>query len=314
MALPLAASWHIWTWLHYGLNPDASNISYFDQYLRVIRATGFWASILKQIAVLSASVAENFFPGILELLGGLPLYHLILATAIAGGIRLGRRRRWPLYLIFSALYLGMIVCWWSQGLTRLMFPAWPALLAGIAEEAVHIVSLIEKSMAASPFWSRREKFWRRAPAWGMILVGICIAIRSDRVTWVRVATAMAEERELRLQDFEAFSWVKAHASQDTVVLAWKDSASFLYTGIPSSRGLFEAVTPQPSNLKPLAASFSDLPARYQRGLLLVLQSDLGEDFVNRRLDTFAKAAEGLPESRLEYSSPSSLIYSFAIRR
>ena len=313
-ALPLAVGWHIWAWRHPNLDSAGYSTSYFAEYLRVIRVNGFWSSVYQQTESLSASVAENFFPGILQFLGGLPLHHLIFAAAIAGGIRIGKQRHWPLLVIFSALYLVMIICWWNDGLARLVMPVWPALLAGVSAEACYFASLCQKSMSTSRVEAPRKSIWMQAPTWAVLLAAALLVIRNDRVTWARVANEVTAERDHRLRDLQALSWIKAHAAPDTVVLAWKDSVSFLYTGVPSSHSLFIAVTPQQPGLKALAASFASLPEQYRKGLLLLLRSDLGREFGDRPLAPFIEQAEALPEARLVYESPDSRVYSFALQR
>jgi hypothetical protein len=69
----------------------------------MIRMNGFWANFVRQLGELSSGVADSLAPRSLGFLGGLPLYHIVLAAAIAGCIRIGLRCRWPLYLIFSGL-------------------------------------------------------------------------------------------------------------------------------------------------------------------------------------------------------------------
>ena len=119
---------------------------YVDEYLRVMGGTGLGAHLLEQLSTLSGAVAEALFPGIIEWLHGIPLHHLVLAAAIAGGVRLGRRRQWPLYLIFTGLYLVMITLWWFQGISRLIVPVWPMLLVGIIEEGSHLERLCAASI------------------------------------------------------------------------------------------------------------------------------------------------------------------------
>lgn len=311
-AVPVAAAWHVWVFLHAGGSPDPVNTSYLNEYLQIIRVQGFWHNFMQHLAALSASVAENFFPGGIALLLGLPLYHVVLIAAVAGAIRLGRKRQWPLYLIFTGLYLLLIVAWWSEGLGRLVIPVWPVLLAGIAEEASHVAALCMKSMGTAT-----NAVWRQVPRWALIAAGIEMLVRSDHATWSRVAAVMAGERQSRTQDQAAFSWIKswakAHAAADTVVVTWKDSVSFLYTGVPSSHGLYVAVTPQRTDLKAVQASFSALPPQYRCGLLLLLRSDFADGFQGLQGDVLRASAERLNESKLEYASSDALIYRFALR-
>ena len=314
LALPLAASWHIWLFAHGPSGPDGTtNASYFNEYLRMMRLNGFWPNFVTQLGAFSGGVAENVAPGLIGFLAGLPLYHLPLAAAISGGIRIGRRAGWPLYLIFSALYCTMILFWWYQGMTRLIIPAWPALLAGISEEAAHVATLIEKPMSRSPFWSQKSPVWRAVPRWILIGLGLAMVLRNDSIAWNQVENAMTDERQMRMDDEAAFSWIAGHKTADTVVLAYKDTTTFLYSGAVASRSMFNSVMPQTPQGKASATSLATLPPAYSRGLLLVLRSDLG-GFADRRLDPFKAAGEALAGSKLEFSSPGVLIYSFPIPR
>jgi hypothetical protein len=311
-ALPVAGSWQWWTFAHPAPGPDPTNASYLSEYARMIGVHGLQSNVLHQLASLSAAAAENFLPGLMRFLLGLPLYHVVLAAAIAGCIRMGRRRNWPVYFLFSAWYIVMLLFWWYQGLSRLILPVWPLLLAGIAEEASHVARLCKNAMARSSFWSSKPLWWRQMPRWALIAIGLVIIAGNGRFCWRWVDSAIAEERRLRIQDQSAFSWIASNVSEDTLVLAWKDTTIHLYTGAPTSRGLFLAVTPQTPELKAVASSFSMLPATYRRALLVLLRSDLGDGY--RDLDPLRTVAESIAGSKLEFSSPGALIYRFDIPR
>jgi len=311
-AVPMAAAWHAWVFLYSGASADTSNASYFSEYLQIIRVHGFWQNLLQQASTLSGSVAENFFPGAIQLLFGLPLHHVVLIAAIAGAVRIGRRDQWPLCIIFSGLYLGLIVVWWSDGLGRLVLPVWPILLAGIAQEADHFATLCEKSMSAKSM-ATRSAMIRQVPRWALIALAVAMIARSDNATWWRMSAVMADERKSRLQDQVAFSWIAGHETPDTVVVTWKDSVSYLYTGLPSSHGLYLAVTPQRPDFKAVQASFSAVPPQYRCGLLVLLRSDYGDGFQGSQLDSLRASAERLEGSKLEYASSDALIYRFTFR-
>jgi hypothetical protein len=314
LALPLAASWHIWTFLHGPVGPDATNASYFNEYVRIIRVHGFWANFMKQLAAISDGVAENGAPGLVAISFGLPIYHLPLAAAIFGGIRIGRRCGWPLYLIFSALYCAMMLVWWFEGMGRLILPAWPALVAGIAEEAAHLATLFKTAMARSPFWSVKSPTWRTVPRWVLIGLGLATVVRNDSVTWSRVESAMTNERHMRMEDEIAFDWIAKHKADDTIVLAHKDTTTFLYTGAVASKSLFIAVTPHGPEAGAFATSFATLPSAYARGLLLILRSDFGDGFSDGGMDAYKAAGRAVAGSKLEFATPGALIYSFPIPR
>ena len=146
----------------------------------------------------------------------------------------------------------------------------------------------------------------------MLSLAALLAVRDAVNVSSRVAQVMTEARAQRLADTGAYSWIAAHASRSDVVLAWKDSVSFLYTGVPSSHPLFVSYTPQSPAIKALGESAATLPARFRDGLLLIVESDLNESF-GGRIDGFRSIAERIPNAKLEYHSPTALIYRFPLR-
>jgi len=293
-ALPLVAGWQAWTATHAAA---IVGTPYLDEYLRVIRSKGLGEHLLTQVSTFSASVAEAFWHGIIEFLHGIPLHHLFLAAAISGCVRMGRRQQWPLFLIFTALYLVMINCWWFQGLGRLLVPVWPIMLAGIAEEASHFASLAGQSLKS-----------KAAPRWALVALGVFIVIRNDMVTWRKTAAVYQTERRNRARDRVAYAWIAEHAGSGSIVLAWKDGAAFLYAGIPASHDLFVATIPQAEALAELRSPFTLPPGRFKNALLLLLDSDLQED--SDQMASFrAKAAA---RAKFEFSAPGAFVYRFPV--
>lgn len=296
-ALPLMLAWHLWTAVH---APAAVGTAYLDEYLHVIRASGLGQHLLTQMSTLSASVAEGLLPGTIEFLHGIPLHHLVLAAAISGGVRIGRRQNWPLFVIFTAGYLAMITCWWFQGLGRLIVPVWPVLLVGIAEEASHFSFLVAQSMK-----------WKAAPRWAMIVLAICIVMFNDDVTWRKTTSVYTVERANRARDRAAYMWIAEHPGDRPILLAWKDTVAYLYTGLPSSHDLFVAIVPQAENLVGLRTPFSLPPGQFGSAVLLLLASDLGPD--SEQMGSFRSAAESVAGSKLEFGSQGAFVCRFPVR-
>ncbi len=300
-ALPMAAGWHAWGAMH-ATGPSP----YLDEYAEVIRSNGLLSHLLTQAALISATVAEELVPGITTFEMGIPLHHLVLAAAIAGAIRIGRRRNWPMALVFTAPYLLMIMCWWgSRQLGRFLIPIWPVLLAGIVEEGVHFAELCSQSI-------RRPQF-KNAPRWALLALGLFLVIRNDRVLFERVRFKIAVERDERQKDLPAYSWIAAHAGRDTVVLTSKDTVSYLYTGVLASHDMFVTVIPQPEEVKTPREPLSTLPAQFTNALVVFLPSDF-EDFSDRGMAPYRAEVESIPGSRLEYNGPNGTIYRLPIAR
>jgi len=293
-ALPVVAGWQAWTALHAAA---VVGTPYLDEYLRVIRAAGLGPHLLTQVSTLSASVAEAFLPGTIEFLHGIPLHHLVLAAAISGCVRMGRRQQWPLFLIFTALYLVMITCWWFQGLGRLLVPVWPMLLVGIAEEASHFATLAGQSLKS-----------KAAPRWALVALGVFIVLRNDAITWQKTAAVYATERGNRARDRAAYAWIAEHAGAGSIVLAWKDAVAYLYTGMPASHDLFVATIPQAEVLVGLRTTFAPPPGQFKSAVLLLLDSDLHAD--SDQMGSFRATAAA--RAKLEFSAPGAYVYRFPV--
>lgn len=296
-ALPMAAAWHAWGYLHPAAN--AVRTPYVQEFLAMTKGQGLITHLLEQAATLSEGTAESFFPGLIEFLHGIPLHHLILIAAISGAVRLGRRQNWPLFLIFGALYLVMITMWTFEGLNRLAVPAWPILLTGIAEEANHFASLYAQSI--------KKPAMKQVPRWALIAAGLFLVFRNDGQTTRRLASVVADEKAQRLKDVQTYTWVASHAGPDTVALAWKDCLLYLYTGVPSSHDLFVGMIPQSESILARRAPFKS-PPQFSRALLVLLASDVGGNVSGGPEDSFRATAQSVAGSMLEYTSPSALVY------
>ena len=293
-ALPMAAAWHLWGFLH----PLANGVRtpYLAEFRSMMQGQNLATHFLEQVTVLSAGTAESFFPGLMGFLRGIPVYHPILIASVVGAIRLGRKRHWPVLLIFAALYLIMIVLWTFEGLDRLAVPVWPVLVAGIAEEASHLANLFAKSM----------KKFKQVPRWALIAAGVLLVVRNDTETRRHLDSVIAAERDLRLQDIRAYKWIAENADADTVALAWKDGLLYLYSGVPCSHDLFVGRIPEAESIAGRRVPFTPPPAK--RALVVLLASDLGGETSDGRQNSLLAAAARVNGSTLEYSAPGAYVY------
>jgi hypothetical protein len=295
LALPMAASWHVWGSLHADQGVKAPYVHEFMHWLAV---GGFGMHLLTQISTLSAAVANDVIPGLTDFLHGIPLHHLVLIAAIAGGIRFGSRRQWPLAVIFTAFYLVMILCWWFHGMDRLMAPVLPILLLGITEEGLHFAALCAHSIENARF--------KQVTAWALVALAPLIVVRNDVAMFRKAATDYAAGREHRKTDEKAYAWMAAHLASGTVLFAWKDTVSYLYTGIPSSHDLFVATIPQSEDVNYKPTWFFP-PGRFNDASLVVLESDFGDGFTFL-MELFRKKLESTNGARLEYNAPGAFVY------
>ena len=303
-AVPLAAAWHLWGYLHPAVVAKSARAPYLQEFLTMARGHDLGSHLLQQAGALSANAAEFFFPGAIEFLHGIPLYHLVLIAGIIGAVRLGRRRQWPLLLIFGALYLGMVTLWTFEGLDRLIVPVWPVLLVGLAEEGSHFANLCGHSI--------KRPALRQLPRLALIAAGFLLIFRNDAATWQRLHVVIAEQKEQRQQDVPTYAWIAEHAGKDAIALAWKDGLLYLYSGIPASHDLFVAMIPQAESIVARRVPFTAPPPEFKSGLLVLLGSDLGGGVSEGKQNSFRANAEAISGSKLEYESPGALVYRFPI--
>jgi hypothetical protein len=299
IALPMIASWHVWGMLH---TSSVGKLPYFTEYLNSVNFKEFGMHLLTQMANLSAAVANDFIPGITDFMKGIPLHHPIIIAAIAGCVRVGRRQQWPLAIIFTGLYLTMILLWWFHGIDRLMEPVWPILLVGIAAEVSHFADLCAHTI--------KRPAMKQVPRWVLIGLAPLLILRNDAALWHKAANEYAVGREQRIADRGPYGWIRSNAPSDAVLLTWKDTVSYLYTGIPSSHELFVAIIPQSQDVPQPRTVFVE-NAQSKRGFLMLLASDFapGNEFL---MTPFRGTVEAVPGAKLEYSDKGGAVYSLPI--
>ena len=114
LAAPAVVGWALWTSTHASMNPDPMNMTYAQEFGRVLAVKSVWSNLLDQVMNLSNALSETCFAGFGDIFKVLPLQHVVLIAALAGGCRWGRKQQWPLAVVFTGLYLLMMACWPSR--------------------------------------------------------------------------------------------------------------------------------------------------------------------------------------------------------
>jgi hypothetical protein len=82
--------------------------------------------------------------------------------------------------------------------------------------------------------------------------------------------------------------------------------------VPASHPVFVYLMPLDPGTKALGESPARLPARFTTGLLVIMESDLDAAFA-ADLRAFGRIADAIPGARLQYQSPTALIYRLPLR-
>jgi hypothetical protein len=314
-ALPGAAWWQLWQFSHRSQDLGNDSASYLTSYLRVIEVNGFWAGVYQQVANVLTVTADSFVVGSATVLHGVPLQPVFILAAISGGVRMARRK-WRLYLIFAALYLVMIMCWPIYDVShlgRLLLPVFPALLAGIAEEASYFAGLCEQTIRQRAKVSSGAIFWA-APRLLLVALGFILAAHNYVESRRLLMNVMARERHDQVFDARAYEWISRHAAPNTVLLAWRDSLGFLHTGVPSSRSLLTDLVHIISGpITGFEASLSRLPAQYRQALILLTESEISGSDGGAKYRDLRSRVEAIAGTRLEFETPGAVVYGVQFR-
>ena len=311
-ALPGAAGWQFWVYSHSAenLSSDASN--YLAEYLRFVSVNGFWSSLSEHLVNMFTTSADIFVVNNSTLLRSAPVQPLFLIAAISGAMRLARRRQWPLYMIFSGLYTAMIMCWWFNGITRLLLPVYPALMAGIAEEASHFATLVELTIKRRLGASLASAWWVAAPRLAIVTLVVILVAHNYADSRRMLQDIMAKERDDQEFDTHAYTWITRHADPNTVLLTWRDSLAFLHTGVPSSRS-FLIGTIRIGGPMLTAAPLSQLPVRYRRALILLTKSEVSGSDRGTVYRDLRSRVESVAGTHLKYETSGAVIYALTFR-
>jgi hypothetical protein len=186
---------------------------YIDWFFKGIREGGPGFAF----ATARVNVGESWLLLQDRVAAGLPLalHHaivaLVLAALLAGAWSFARRA--PVTIIFATLYLGIVMVW-PYAPWRFVWAVWP-LIALVAMEGVHMA------------WLNTGR-WRVAVAIAAVLPALAFL----RVELHAYATRSwrAPARQATAQIAPVLAWVRAHTTEQDVVLSEGEQMIALYTG------------------------------------------------------------------------------------
>ena len=164
--------------------------------------------------------------------GSKHLERVVAIAAIAGCVRLARRRRELQYPLAALGMSAILLVWHFPPDQRFVFPLYPLLLMGLATEIANIFGVLRLTWAKPAFADRFA-----AAGVGALLAGVAaFAIFCTVFGLVRFVPNLFDSYRA---DFEArrpaYEWIARHAPADANVYAYDDPLMFLYTGRKACR-------------------------------------------------------------------------------
>ncbi len=231
--LPVVAAWSAWVSAHLPAGRDAATLYYFDYlgyHLNDLRLSDLpllvWKNADSVLTAIGGTVVYGF-----EGWAGTHLKRLLGLAAIAGVVRMTRRNGVSHSHWFAAAYLALLVVWNFKPNVRLLLPATPLLLAGLATELGHLAGLLRDAWRVSVA-NRAVAAALAAAAFTLGTATIYSNLHYNFVRWPRSFAAYRAQNE---QERAAFAWIARHLPPDARILASPDIPLYLHTGRQACR-------------------------------------------------------------------------------
>ncbi len=226
--IPAVVTWVAWVQLHQNLASDIVS-TYHSSYIRYqllnVTLQNFPTFLWTNIDHLLSGLGGMILPMAGETQLGKTLAQSLAVALIVGIVRLGRQIRFTAYVSFAAAYSLMLVVWHFPPNQRFVYPLFPLMLAGLASEGRHMLTLLRGAF-------RHPDRSQRIAAVGLSLASASIAILSvglHLTAMLRYYPAMMQEHQRRTEENRtAYRWISTHLPTQSRVLAYNDATLFLY--------------------------------------------------------------------------------------
>jgi len=231
--LPAVAGWQWWVARHLTHSWDLVTL-YYTNYV------GFqtYNVALRDLPLVIWYNLDGFLMGAGRLLvfdlpyGSKHLERVVAIAAIAGCVRLTRRRRELQYPLAALGMSAILMVWHFPPDQRFVFPLYPLLLMGLATEIGNIWAVLRSTWAKPVFADRFA-----AAGVGALLAGIAAFAVFCMVFGLSyfIPDLFASYRADLAARQPAYAWIARNARPDANVYAYQDPVEFLYTGHKACR-------------------------------------------------------------------------------
>lgn len=227
--LPAVAGWTLWShWRHTAAN-DALSVYYTDYlgyYLRDLHLADLPLVVWTNLNSMVCSLGGLFVFGLGDGVWGRSAARILAAAAVAGTVRLARRRGWKAYHFFAAAYAALLLVWDFTPDQRFLVPILPVVVAGLGCELENLAGVLRAA------WNGGRA--SRAIAAGvsaLLGVGLLIAGRRTADAFdVAVPELMDRCRRTSAAALPVYGWIRANLPRDAKLLAYYDPLVSLHTG------------------------------------------------------------------------------------
>jgi len=228
--LPAVAGWHAWAAAHAPAGHDPATLyytSYAGFHFAAVSARELLALIWRNLGGLVFGTGELLLFTDSVSFWSVQLGRLLTAGAIAGTVRLARRRGLLQFPVFALCYGGVLLLWHFPPESRFVMPLLPLLLAGLWTEMRHLAGAVRRSLA-SPGPSNR--FCGGVAVALLACVGLVAMERIYHGLRRFLPEVLEHHQRMQAPNEAVYAWVRDHTRADSLFLSYSDPLLYLHTG------------------------------------------------------------------------------------
>jgi len=259
----------------------------------------FWLMLKNNAGMLLRQPADLLFgPTFVRdsMLGHILVMMAAVAT-IAGIVRLAREHGLRPIHTSLAFYIPILLLWNYPAANRFLLPFWPLVVAGAWIEARRLMQAVKSA------FSRSESVQRKCLGFavGVVAAALTCAVAENSLAGTRtVLMRTSDDRRTLMQaKQDCYDWIRSNAEPDARLIAYEDTATYLYTGRETVRPIVFTTDDfyDPQRLSKEASHMTDIAETIGARYWLFAADDYYREW------PAATALEGSRSSELERDLP-----------
>jgi hypothetical protein len=306
---PAVAGWQWWAARHVSHSWDLVTL-YYTNYFGFQIYNVPW----RDLPLVFWHNLDGFLLGAGKLLtfdvpyGAKALERVVAVAAIAGVVRLARRRQMLQYPLAAVGISALLLVWHYVPDQRFVFPLYPLLLAGLWTELAN-VWLAFRAAWKKPSAAERAVAFLGAGALAALALFVCFTTCFGLFYFL--PDLLGSYRDALETRKPAYQWIAKNAPADANVFAYDDPMMYLYAGrkscnLPIPPKLF--YHNDDTGIDKLLHSIPDFTRQYQLSFVLLTPSDFYRDLHEPGARHLTEAVEHSSAFHRAFKTPSVAIY------
>jgi hypothetical protein len=306
---PAVAGWQWWAARHVSHSWDLVTL-YYTNYFGFQIYNVPW----RDLPLVFWHNLDGFLLGVGKLLtfdvpyGAKALERVVAVAAIAGVVRLARRRQMLQYPLAAVGISALLLVWHYVPDQRFVFPLYPLLLAGLWTELANVWLALHAALKKPAAAERAVAF---LGAGALAALALFVSFTTCFGLFYFLPDLLGSYRDALETRKPAYEWIAKNAPADANVFAYDDPMMYLYAGrkscnLPIPPKLF--YHNDDAGIDKLLHSIPDFARQYQLSFVLLTPSDFYRDLHEPGARHLAEAVEQSSAFHRAFTTSSVAIY------